>query len=466
MGVTPIGGLTKGTHKTTDKPLIVLDVLGSGGQGTVYKVTYDGKPYALKVLCAYKKPEVQSLRKQIENVIRIGSPSDKFCWPSMLIDFDARRRTVAFLMPLLPSGYIMFQKILRNQIKPSITLRIALAICIQLVTHMRELHKKGCSYRDVNPGGFAVNPLNGDVIVMDVDNVSNAGSFDLHNGKVLVYPGYGAPEAVDFMTNPDKNKTPITCSALTDLHGLAVLLYQLLLRVHPFHGAVREKLNVMDEKADRLIYGLTAQFVHDPKTHTNTVSKEALDNWLRLPKPLRDAFTRTFTDGVKTPATRTTELAFLQVLHETISTVFSCVHCHGEQYFVHERYVNSKYKCSLCGKDTTLPLALCCENRFSFIDVGPTISSFLISKDISQTGPFAVVSKHPTKPDLFGLQNLSDTPWEIVAEGTASPTVIPPQKSTRLLGSLKFKTSTGKIVCIKHGDEFFKFMEGLGGKNS
>ena len=63
----------------------VLDEFGSGGQGTVYKVSYNGKTYALKWYHpGVFKGKEKDFYKNLENNISNGAPTDAFLWPKAI----------------------------------------------------------------------------------------------------------------------------------------------------------------------------------------------------------------------------------------------------------------------------------------------------------------------------------------------------------------------------------------------
>lgn len=82
----------------------VLDEFGSGGQGTVYKVSYNGKTYALK----WYHPRVfkgkeNDFYKNLENNISNGAPTDAFLWPKAIT--KVYNDQFGYLMDVRPSGY-------------------------------------------------------------------------------------------------------------------------------------------------------------------------------------------------------------------------------------------------------------------------------------------------------------------------------------------------------------------------
>mgnify|MGYP002517394964 FL=1 len=89
----------------------ILKKLGSGGQGTVYLVDFNGGHYALKWYNIDKIREPEAFRKNLENNIKDGAPSDKFLWPQYLSKAGAYN-SFGYIMDLRPEGYDSFVDIL------------------------------------------------------------------------------------------------------------------------------------------------------------------------------------------------------------------------------------------------------------------------------------------------------------------------------------------------------------------
>lgn len=82
----------------------VLDEFGSGGQGTVYKVSYNGKTYALKWYHpGVFKGKENDFYKNLENNISNGAPTDAFLWPKAIT--KVYNDQFGYLMDVRPSGY-------------------------------------------------------------------------------------------------------------------------------------------------------------------------------------------------------------------------------------------------------------------------------------------------------------------------------------------------------------------------
>ena len=80
--------------------ITVLEELGEGGQGYVYRVKDEsGLEYALK----WYKTIDEQMYKNINTLIERGSPSDEYLWPIMLT--QKKGNYYGYLMQLRPSGF-------------------------------------------------------------------------------------------------------------------------------------------------------------------------------------------------------------------------------------------------------------------------------------------------------------------------------------------------------------------------
>lgn len=88
----------------------ILDKLGEGGQGIVYKVLLDGKEYALKWYTNSAISNNDTFYKNLKVNINSGSPSAKFLWPLYLT--QKQNGSYGYIMNLRPAGYNEFSEFL------------------------------------------------------------------------------------------------------------------------------------------------------------------------------------------------------------------------------------------------------------------------------------------------------------------------------------------------------------------
>ena len=91
----------------------VLKVIGSGGQGVVYLVEFNGMQWALKWYDINKIKRPKEFRNNIQNNINDGAPSNKFLWPKYLTK-EAEDGTFGYIMDLKPEGFDSFVDILNT----------------------------------------------------------------------------------------------------------------------------------------------------------------------------------------------------------------------------------------------------------------------------------------------------------------------------------------------------------------
>jgi len=294
----------------------VRSLLGEGGQGWVYKATYDGRMYALKWLKGPLHP--QEFRRNLENNIRDGAPGRRgtFLWPLYMVT-SRRNPSFGYLMELRPTDYVEFDDIyngyeLKHQggrlVRVPCTLssiRTMIAAAANIVESFRELHLAGKSYQDLNGGGFYIHPKTGDLKIGDCDNVAMDGL----NLGIKGFQGFEAPEVVRNEAYPGID---------TDRYSLAVVLFRLFFRADPLEGARLLKRPLQDDIDYIRAYGREPVFIFDPDNDSNRPVQEIHTNavrmWGRYPEFFREAFVQSFTEGLMHPARRLRETQWMDVL--------------------------------------------------------------------------------------------------------------------------------------------------------
>ena len=270
---------------TNGGDITVITKLGEGGQGTVYKVSYNGKEYALKWYFPKAMKYPDRFYKNLENNVTQGSPDKAFLWPQAVT--QKQGGSFGYIMDLRPVNYVDFARILNASVHFKSTSAVLNAL-INMVLAFQTLHRKGYSYQDINDGNFFVDPSNGDVLICDNDNVAPHGESLGVGGKSR----YMAPEVVLGNSRPNYN---------TDLYSLSVILFMILFVSHPLEGAQVAKCPCLTETRERKFYASEPVFIFDPDNSNNRpvrgIHNNAIVLWPLFPQYLRDMFIRAFTKG-------------------------------------------------------------------------------------------------------------------------------------------------------------------------
>ena len=182
----------------------------------------------------------------------------------------------------------------------------------------QQLHAKGLCYQDVNFGAFFVDPLRGDILICDADNICVEGEL----GGVFGTRKFMAPEIVRREALP---------STKTDLYSMAVLFFYILLGWHPLDGAREAAITTLDAASERSLYGDRPLFIFDPVDTSNGPTPKAHDwivaRWRAMPAELRALFQRSFTAGLRDPSARVVETEWRRALARLRDAIAHCPAC-------------------------------------------------------------------------------------------------------------------------------------------
>lgn len=383
----------------------ITQVLGQGGQGTVYRASYRGRDHALKMYFPNKLRDPAMFRENLQRLCEEGSRSPVFLMPKMLTEQTGDG--FGYLMELIPPGYVPFTDILNARVKFSGLYSVVNA-AVRITAAFRELHNSGRSYQDLNDGGFFIRPTDGDVLICDCDNIAPYGEHLGIAGK----PGYMAPEIVRGEKAPDK---------LTDRWSLAVVLFRLLLRGDPLEG--RKVLNsvCLTEDAERRHYGFEPIFVYDPDNDSNRPVRGVHNNiikfWRIMPDYIRDAFTQSFTVGSAQPEKRLIEKQWLDLLIRMRNDICACS-CGAQGFISGSEHDSEGRVICPCGEHYQPPLALHLGRQRILLFDGAR----LFDDSVSVIGE---VVRNKINPSLWGLKNLSSDNWQCTLPNGQEKQVVP-----------------------------------------
>jgi tetratricopeptide (TPR) repeat protein/tRNA A-37 threonylcarbamoyl transferase component Bud32 len=217
---TPIKELTTGS--TFANRYQVIEELGKGGMGRVYKVfdTDIKEKVALKLL----KPEIASDRETIERFSNELKYARKISHRNVcrMYDLGKAEGTYFITMEFVPG------EDLKSFIRRSgqLTVGKAVSVAWQISEGLAEAHRLGIIHRDLKPQNIMVDK-DGNAKIMDFGIARSLGVKGMTGAGVMIgTPEYMSPEQVD-----GKEADP-----RADIYSLGVILYEMLTGRVPFEG--------------------------------------------------------------------------------------------------------------------------------------------------------------------------------------------------------------------------------------
>lgn len=218
-----------------------------------------------------------------------------------------------------------------------------LQTALLLARSIRRLHQAGLAHSDLSNNNVLIDPKTGNCVVIDIDSLVVPG---IYPPEVAGTRGYMAPEVVESMELPPGDPGRKAPSAYTDLHALAVLIYEYLLRRNPLIGPKIYSAESA-EMDDYLALGPKALFIEHPTDHSNRPSdlKATIHD---LGPELEKLFLRAFVDGLHDPDRRPTAMEWERGLVRTWDLMHRCSNpCCDHKWFV--LYDLDHPVCPFCG---------------------------------------------------------------------------------------------------------------------
>jgi DNA-binding helix-hairpin-helix protein with protein kinase domain len=271
-----------------------------GGAGEVYRAAdKDGAEYCVKILTKPKPDDFEKIRYMVANTpAGLDFGWGKFCWPLDLVYRNKVAEPVGYVMPLaivdsLELSYLtnlrwpgaerppLAQKVDR---KSNEGLQKRMVVALNIAAAVKHIHLLGHVFVDLKPQNILISP-EGKVSVVDLDSLQIEVGGRLYRGP-LGSPDYMPSESyqMNYGVGPAIKQS-------WDSFSLAVIIYEILLGIHPYAGTLKPAVTGVEGIADSIrmcmyVHGVNrSQFQVIPPPHA------ALAN---LPNPLVTLFSKAF----------------------------------------------------------------------------------------------------------------------------------------------------------------------------
>jgi DNA-binding helix-hairpin-helix protein with protein kinase domain len=272
----------------------------SGGQGTLHYSK--NKQYVLKLYHSADRARIDALNKIIGNFnVPKQEPSSAhwFAWPNAIAETPKLGVRMANVNVQLEHKQLTWWigarslKRLGPEIRGNWLDRVFVGINMARIAWL--LHGNGLCHSDFSGDNFLVNVAQQHAVLIDLDSLVVPGVLP---PEMLGTGDYMAPEIVMGRGNIAGGAKP---AIETDLHSLAVLIYQLLLMRHPLKGPKQHSSDA--EQDDLLALGKNALYIEDPNDRSNRPADPFRGAWL-LGEEMEALLRRAFTAGLRSPTQR------------------------------------------------------------------------------------------------------------------------------------------------------------------
>lgn len=287
--------------------------------------------------------------------------SDKYCWPYAVVVSPE----FGIVCPAYPSNYFFDENSskvygldLTGKDKKSnwFTSRVRkylsddelgnfmmmMKISISLSRAIRRMHSAGLAHSDLSNNNVLIDPKTGSCVVIDIDSLVVPG---LYPPEVVGTRGYIAPEVLESTIYQHGDPRRAMPCIETDLHSMAVLIYEYLLIRHPLTGP-KHIPDIPAEEEDFLLMGSQALFIENPNDRSNRPDnlKVTIHD---LGPYIESLCLQAFTDGLHNPKQRPTAMDWERGLVKTWDLLYPCENpdC-KEKWFV--LYDINKPVCPFC----------------------------------------------------------------------------------------------------------------------
>lgn len=285
--------------------------------------------------------------------------SKSFCWPVALVKYPR----FGIVCPAYPSNFFFdgfsspyiqlkgkdkksnwFTSRNRRYLHPNELgdFKAMLKMALSLSQAIRKMHQSGLAHADLSCNNVLIDPKSGSCVVIDIDSLVVPGIFP---PEIAGTHGYIAPEVLETADLPSEDPKRSLPNTRTDLHALAVLIYEYLFLRHPLIGP-KIYSTASAEEDDYLTMGPKATFIENPHDTSNRPDKLPFTVH-DMGADLESLFLRAFVDGLHSPNERPSAMEWERGLYKAFNLLHPCPnpHCGAKWFILHDV---SKPFCPFC----------------------------------------------------------------------------------------------------------------------
>jgi hypothetical protein len=204
----------------------------------------------------------------------------------------------------------------------------------------------------------------------------------------------------------------------SDRFSLAVILFMALCLGNPFEGERLKNYDIVDEEAEYELFGKDPVFVYHKTDKSNRPIRgyhsAVLRRWAYIPVYIKEAFHRTFVDGLADRENeRTTPLEWIKLLTRYQDELISCKSC-GYEYIVGYSEKRRYDCCPYCNAATKDFCTLTVGRSHIALDLGKTLYAPHLDKYSSEyLTPVAKVVASKKDSGVWGIKLALDEGVEV-----------------------------------------------------
>ena len=382
--------------------------LASGGQGEVYVGRHLGTKEKVAVKFWFAKGITVEAKDRVNLMSQLENPDRRrLVWPKGML--EGMR---GFWMKLAGPDFVTIDS---RTTDPAVAKRLQMSVlyraCAEFPEVFSALHSNGWIFQDVNAKNLLFNVLTGDVFVLDVDNL-------VRMQERIFVTAYET-------TAPELMLGNAPVSVNTDLFGLAVNLFLLQFVNHPLYG---RRVGLVSAETRMEHEAKNPLFIFDPKDTSNRPGESeraAAILWPAAPEPVRELFTRAFTDGLRDPEARVRKSEWSKLFSTVLHWIVRCDKCKSEFLVDLSSKMPRlpKERCRCLSKGVVKRLHSEAHKKDLVVFPGKGLAS--ADFDGISSSVLGTVKRHPRKKDVVGLVNQSKEIWSVTLPDGRSATCKP-----------------------------------------